>query len=251
MRNNNHSLNKKSFTSIPNLLQQWWVWLAAIFVLTFLSFWPSFFSAIVHVETHIIIHGMSAISWMLIAVLQAYLIKSRWRKHHRIIGYSSLIFAVILVLSGFQVLQTMLLKDHSVDGSNPLLAIKFFYIDITALLLFSAFLWLAIKAARKREISLHMRLIACTAIIPLEAALERTYIYGTPSLVPNFNVALYTSNITLIILMATLVGIERWRKKQRWPFTALLVYYILMLLTTDIIAQTEWFNSFAAFYAKL
>jgi len=194
---------------------------------------------------------MSAISWMLLTVVQAWLIKSRWRKQHRTLGYASLVLATLLVLSGLQVLQTMLLKDNGVDGEIPLLAIKFLYIDITALMLFCVFLWLAIKAARKRDFSLHMRLMACTAIIPLEAALERTYIYGTPSLVPNFDVALYASVITLIVIMAILVGIERWNKRSRWPFTALLAYFVLMLLTTDLIAQTEWFNSFAIFYANL
>jgi len=240
-----------SLRSLPSWLQQWWVWFAAIFMLTFLSFWPSFFSAIVNIEAHIIIHGISAISWMLLAVVQAWLINSRWRKYHRTIGYSSLVLAAILVLSGLQVLQTMLLKDNGVDGGIPLLAIKFLYIDITALFLFCVFLWLAIKAARKRDISLHLRLMACTAIIPLEAALERTYIYGAPSLVPNFDVALYASVITLIVIMAVLVGMERWYKRSRWPFVALLAYFVLMLLTTDIIAQTEWFNAFATFYANL
>lgn len=156
----------KSQRSLPGWLQQWWVWFAAIFILTFISFWPSFFSAIVNIETHIIIHGISAISWMLLAVIQAWLIKSRWRKHHRTLGYASLVIAFILVLSGLRVLQTMLLKDYSVDGSNPLLAIKFLYADITALFLFCTFLWLAIGAARRRDFSLHMRLMACTAIIP-------------------------------------------------------------------------------------
>jgi len=241
----------KSLKFLPSCLQQWWVWFAAIFLLTFISFWPSFFSAIVNIEIHIIIHGVSAISWMLLAVVQAWLIKSRWRKHHRTLGYASLVLATTLVLSGLQVLQTMLLKDNGLEDGIPLLAVKFLYIDITALLLFCVFLWLAIKAARQRDFSLHMRLMACTAIIPLEAALERTYIYGTPSLVPNFDVALYASVITLIVLMAVLVGLERWYKRSRWPYTALLIYFVLMLLTTDIIAQTEWFNSFAIFYANL
>ena len=63
---------------------------------------------------------------------------------------------------------------------------------------------MTIKAARRRDIPLHLRLMACTAIIPLEAALERTYIYGTPNLVPNFDVALYASVVTLIVLTAVL-----------------------------------------------
>ena len=242
---------RKSLNTLPGWIQQWWVWLAAIFVLTFISFWPSFFSAIVNQETHIIIHGISSISWMLLAVIQAWMIKSRWRKHHRSIGYSSLILATILVLSGFQVLQTMLLGDIEADGNIRLLAIKFLYIDITALILFCVFLWIAIRAARKRDFDLHMRLMTCTAIIPLEAALERTYIYGTPNLVPNFDVALYASVITLIVIMAVLVGVERWYGRSRWPFVALLVYFVLMLLTTDLIANSDWFQSFANFYTTL
>jgi len=51
--------------------------------------------------------------------------------------------------------------------------------------------------------------------------------------------------------MAVLVVLERLYKRSRWPYTALLAYFVIMLLTTDIIAQTEWFNSFAIFYANL
>jgi hypothetical protein len=105
--------------------------------------------------------------------------------------------------------------------------------------------------ARRRDIPLHLRLMACTAIIPLEAALERTYIYGTPNLVPNFDVALYASVVTLIVLTAVLVASEWWYGRSRWPFAVLLAYFVIMLLTTDMIAQTEWFNSLAISYANI
>lgn len=232
-------------------MQQIWVWLAAIFVLTFISFWPSFFSAIVNIETHIIIHGISAISWMLITVLQARLSKGKWRKLHRKLGYASLVLAATLVLSGFQVVKTMLLKDLNAEASQFLLSVKFTYIDITALILFCFYLYRAIKASRKRNIALHQRLIICTAIIPLEAALERTFVYGTPGLVPNFNMALYASAITLIVIMAVLVGLDFKQKRNRWPYITLLVYYLLMLATTDLIANTDWFQAFSTFYANL
>jgi hypothetical protein len=237
--------------SLPRWSQQWWVWFTAIFVITFLSFWPSFFSAIVNVETHIVIHGISAIAWMLLTIVQASLIKSRWRRYHRKVGYISLTLATILVLSGLYVIQTMVLKEGGMVDGVPSLAIKFFYIDITALMLFCIFLWLAIKAARRRDIPLHLRLMTCTAILPLEAALERTYIYGTPSLVPNFDVALYASVVTLIVLTAVLVASEWWYGRSRWPFPVLLAYFVIMLLTTDVIARAEWFNSLAISYANI
>ncbi len=237
--------------SLPRWSQQWWVWFAAIFAITFLSFWPSFFSAIVNIETHIVIHGISAIAWMLLTIIQASLIKSGWRKHHRTVGYFSLTLAATLVLSGLWVIQTMLYGDDGTADGIDLLAIKFFYIDFTALVLFCVFLGLAIKAARRRDIPLHLRLMACTAIIPLEAALERTYIYGTPNLVPNFDVALYASVVTLIVVTAVLVASEWWYGRSRWPFAVLLAYFVIMLLTTDMIAQTEWFNALAISYANI
>jgi hypothetical protein len=237
--------------ALPRWSQQWWIWFAAIFAITFLSFWPSFFSAIVNIETHIVIHGISAIAWMLLTIIQASLIKSRWRRYHRRVGYTSLALAAILVLSGLQVLQTMILREGGAVDGIPLLAIKFFYIDLTGLVLFCVFLGLAIRAARRRDIPLHLRLITCTAVIPLEAALERTYIYGTPALVPNLEVALFASNLTLIVLAAVLVAGEWWYGRSRWPFAVLLGYYVVMILTTDVMAGAEWFNSVAFSYANI
>jgi hypothetical protein len=237
--------------SVPRWAQRWWVWFTAIFAITFLSFWPSFFSAIVNIETHIIIHGISAIAWMLLTITQALLIKSGWRKHHRTVGYLSLSLAAALVLSGLWVIKTMLFGDDGTAEGIELLAVKFFYIDFTALVLFCVFLGLAIKAARRRDIPLHLRLMTCTAILPLEAALERTYLYGMPSLVPSFDVALYASVVTLIVVSAVLVASEWWYGRSRWPFRVLLAYFVIMLLTTDLIAGTEWFNSVAIYYANI
>lgn len=136
-------------------------------------------------------------------------------------------------------------------GGTPSLAVKFFYLDLTGLIMFCIFLWFAVKAARKRDIALHLRLITCTAIIPLEAVFERTFIYGTPTLVPNFDVALVASMITLFILCIGLIAAEWWYRRLRWPFTILFGYYLIMALTTDMIARTGWFNAFAVYYANI
>jgi len=210
--------------ALPHWWQQWWLWFTAIFLITFLSFWPSFFSAISNVKTPIIVHGVSATAWMLLMVVQAALLKSRWRKNHRMVGYASLALAVIVVLSGIQMLRNMVPRDGGDVDGIPLLGIEFFYIDVTGLILFCIFLGLAIKAARHRDIPLHLRLVTCTGIIPLEAALERSYLHGTPQLVPNFEVALFASNLTLIVVTFALVAGE-WRyRRLRWPFGAMVVY---------------------------
>lgn len=78
-------------------------------------------------------------------------------------------------------LQIMILRDGGAAVGIPLLGFKHFYLDLTGLVLFCVFLGLAINAARRRDIPLHLRLITCTAIVLLEAALVRTYLYGPPA----------------------------------------------------------------------
>ena len=244
-------LPTRSTKTLPGWVQHWWAWFAAAFLVTFVSFWPSFFSAISNAASHILIHGLSATAWMLLTVAQALLINSRLRNIHRKLGYVSITLAAIVVVSGLWVLKTMMLGDNGPATEGFALSLKFFYLDVTGLALFCIFLGLAIRAARQRDIALHLRLIACTAIIPLEAVLERTYLYGTPSLVPNLDVALIASEITLIVLTAGLV-LGEWRfSRVRWPFTLMLSYYLTMLFTQDLMAESQWFITIALEYANL
>ena len=170
-------LPNRSTKTLPGWVQHWWAWFAAAFLVTFVSFWPSFFSAISNAASHILIHGLSATAWMLLTVAQALLINSRLRNIHRKLGYVSITLAAIVVVSGLWVLKTMMLGDNGPATEGFALSLKFFYLDVTGLALFCIFLGLAIRAARQRDIALHLRLIACTAIIPLEAVLELSLIH--------------------------------------------------------------------------
>jgi hypothetical protein len=46
--------------------------------------------------------------------------------------------------------------------------------------------------------------------------------------VPNFDVALYASVVTLIVVTAVLVASEWWYGRSRWPFAVLLAYFVIM-----------------------
>jgi hypothetical protein len=56
---------------------------------------------------------------------------------------------------------------------------------------------------------------------------------------------------TLIVITAVPVVSEWWYGRSRWPFPALLAYFVIMLLTTDIVARAEWFKSLAISYANI
>jgi hypothetical protein len=232
----------------PKLLFQWWLYFLLAFALTFAGFWPSFFAALSSNQVPHLIHGFSSTAWMLLPIGQAWLIKTRRRVWHRRIGYASLALAPIVVLSGLYILQIFTLRNVE---DFQVRRFKFVYLDLTGLFLFCVFLALAMWAARRRDYPLHLRLIACTAIIPLEAAIERLLINTVPSLVPNFDAGLYAALMFLeVTLVALIVGELIWRR-LRWPFPFLLAYYVLMHATVAPVANNEAFQSFAWAFARI
>jgi uncharacterized membrane protein len=232
--------------NLPLWLQRWWIWFAAIFALTFYGFWPSFFSALRESDVGHTIHGFTASGWMMVVVVQSAIMRSRWRRWHRKIGCASLPLAAATVLSGIYMIKIMVARDDV-----PLLDFEFFYIDLTALILFVILLWRAIIAAQRRDIGLHLRLMACTAIIPLEAALERVFAITFPVWVPNYTVTLTWSLVTLELLMLALILGEIWYRRLRWPFPVMLAYYLVSHLTIVPVASAAWFQGAAKWFGSL
>lgn len=229
-------------------LAQPWPWFALAFAVVAFGFWPSFLSVLPSHPTPILVHGISATVWMALPILQAWLIARRSRKLHRSIGYASIALALVVAVSGLIVIQIMILR--TIDNFQ-LRLIKFAYIDLTGIALFVIFLGLAIWYARRRDIGMHMRLMACTAIIPMEAANERATMLIAPSLVPDFATALYASLISMEVIVAALIVAE-WRlDRVRWPFPLMLAYYLIMHVTATPVAQNPGFEAFCLWYARL
>ncbi|MBX7119564.1 MAG: hypothetical protein K1X31_11240, partial [Gemmatimonadaceae bacterium] len=119
-----------------------WVWFGGALALTALGFWPSFYSVLPDVPTHLLVHGLSATLWMALPLVQGLAIARRERVLHRRLGYASLALAAVVALSGLRVVQTMVLGD---GGVPALISVKFVLLDLTGIALFSVFLALAIR----------------------------------------------------------------------------------------------------------
>ena len=162
---------------------EWRAYFALAFVVAAAGFWPSFFANLPNTDWPHLLHGTSATLWMLLPIGQAWLIKSRKRQLHRVVGYATLPLAAVVVLTAINIIHIMLSKNAT--AFDPMRA-EFAFLDLTGLVLFVTFLALGIRAARHRDIGLHLRLMACTALIPLEAAIERLLANLAPKLVPEF-----------------------------------------------------------------
>ena len=227
-------------------VRQPWLWFAAALALAAFGFWPSFLSQPGVAPSHILIHGLSATLWMGLPVVQAVLIRRRQRVLHRQLGYASLVLAAVVAISGLHVVQTMVLTEAP---GVTLTTFKFVLLDLTGIALFVLFVGLAVRAARRRDIPLHLRLMACSAIIPLEAANERTAILI--GLVPDFSVALYAALFSVELICGALILAE-WRfGRVRWPVPLLLGYYLVMHVIATPVALSPGFQAFSLWYARI
>jgi uncharacterized membrane protein len=210
-----------------------------------LGFWPGFFAKLPHTPLPHHVHGWSATAWMLLPLFQYALLRSGRRSLHRQLGYASVLLAALVAVSGVYVVRMM---AYSNTTKFRLASVKFVWLDLTGIALFCIFVAFAISAARRRDIRLHVTTLVASALIPLEAALERVFVNLLPSLVPDFDAALYASLITLEVTCAAIIWLE-WRSgRVRWPVPALLAYYLLMHLTLTPLATSQSFQRFSDWF---
>jgi uncharacterized membrane protein len=219
-----------------------WPLFGAALVLAVAGFWPSFFARLPATPLPHHIHGWSATAWMVFPLLQYALIRRHSRALHRRLGYVSIGLAVIVAVSGIHVVQVMAYKNIA---AFRLASVKFVWLDLTGIALFGVYVAAAMFAARRRDIRLHVTALVASALIPLEAALERLAMTLLPSLVTDFDAGLYAALLTLEVACAALLVVE-WRSgRVRWPIPVLLAYYLVMHVTATPVATSERFQAFS------
>lgn len=227
---------------LPQLIGQPWAWLTIALVLTVVGFWPSFFGALRSNSAPHLVHGFTATAWMVAVPLQAWFVTHRRQALHRRLGRWLLLLAPVVVVSGFQIVQVMLLRNHE---EMRLVRFKFAFLDTGVLMLFLICIVLGIAAARRRQIALHLRWMACTAILALEPALERLAMTLFPELIPTFDAALHVALFSVEALLLVLIARE-WRRGQVYlPYPLLLAFFVLIHILAGPVASNEAFQAFA------
>jgi uncharacterized membrane protein len=182
---------------------------------------------------------------MILPLFQYALIRTRQRRLHSLVGYASLALAAVVATSGVYVVRMMAYSNIS---KFRLASVKFVFLDLTGIVFFCIYVAVAISAARRRDIRLHVTALIASAFIPLEAALERLFQIVAPTLVTDFNAALYASLTFLEIACAAIILVE-WRSgRVRWPIPALLAYYLVMHVILTPLATSQSFQSFSNWF---
>lgn len=226
----------------PQAIRHPWPAFAIALALAVLGFWPSFFAKLPHTPLPHHVHGWSATAWMILPLVQYALIRSKNRGLHRRLGYASLVLAAVVASSGVYVVRMMAYRNVA---NFRLASVKFVWLDLTGIALFVVYVAVAVWGARQRDVRLHVTALVASAFIPLEAALERLFLNVFPSLVTDFDAALYAALLFLELACAAIVLFE-WRSgRVRWPMPLLLGYYLIMHVTATPIASSKGFQEFS------
>ena len=117
-------------------------WFAGLFVLLILGFWPSYFSPSASNATfghHF--HAVIMLGWLLVLIVQPWLIRSRRRDIHRVIGRISLVLAPLVVFSALYVVLDNLVK---LPQPYPPIGLAFFWLGLASAPFFAVLYILAI-----------------------------------------------------------------------------------------------------------
>jgi hypothetical protein len=212
----------------------YWAFLLA-FAVMLLGFWPSFTGAFGPLDPMREVHGALAVTWMVLLVVQSWLIGHGHNRWHRWIGRTALVIVPALIISAFVVIHDML-GPHSHFSSE--LRLTLVWIDIWSLPLFGLLFVLAL--VYRRTMFLHSRFMASTVFIALIPALGRLYGMNIPAL-DGLRGALNPSFLTVEIVLAGLA--LRDGLKGRWltPWWVTLGALAAIQLTMFHAPHWPWF----------
>lgn len=175
------------------------------------GFWPSFYSNPAQNDTLHIIHGVLASGWMLIMIMQAWLMALGRVTVHHWVGRVSIVWAVALFVTAIMIVQVGVSAtgDRSLPLSwRPILT----WIDIPSLLLFAGFYIAALVCAFRRLIDLHYRFMLGTVIVIFSPALGRLLAPMFHGLIP----ALHPTFWLIEVVCVTLIVYDYLRYKRTW-----------------------------------
>lgn len=192
----------------------------ALLLVALAAFFPSYLSRLGETDWVRHFHGVVSIAWMLLLVAQGVLASRRRFATHRALGKSAYVLAPLFVLSGLLIIQGM------ARGANPFqqaFGARLAWVDLLATGFFAAAVALAIR--HRRNVQLHARWMATTALLLLPPALGRL----APAVLPfvqSFDAAFHAAFVATELLVLLLILDDRRAGQSLPPYRALLALTI-------------------------
>lgn len=198
----------------------WWFLLVVVVVAG--GFAPTFFTRLGETALPHMVHGVSSSLWLLLLVTQSLLVTRGGRAWHRRLGWTSLAVFPVMVLSGFYMIRLMLtVRAEDYGPLRYVLAA----LDIPSLVALCAFYVMAL--VHRRDVRLHQRYLAATAILLLPPALGRFLAFWVPG-IPDLVQALNPMMVLTSLAACVLIWDDRRRGKVYPPYPLTLALMLLV-----------------------
>ena len=145
-----------------------YLYLALGFIATLIGFFPTYFKKLGETDVLHHFHGITGTLWMIILIVQPMIYRFGNMKYHRIIGWTSVVFAPIVFFGAIRMIQFMMQTREP-----SILLYKFAFLDVFTILPFALFVILGIIYRRKTQY--HARFMTCTIFGPLSASVVRIF----------------------------------------------------------------------------
>lgn len=219
-------------------------WIAI--TVTLIGFWRTFFAILPDVDLAHQVHGWTATGWLVLVLVQATLIRSRQFKWHRVLGWSSLAFFTLLLVSSWRMLAIMLSGNSHVPVPYDF-AKLFALSDVTAVPLMVIAYGAAILLRKDRHV--HSRLISVTLLAGLLPAIARMFnlIWTGPE---GLIFAMHPSYLFVLAILAGAIFVDWKAGRLRWPFPFAFAWVAVAYATYFPSWHSQWFDAVAQFIAS-
>lgn len=193
------------------------LYLCLILLIAVAGFTPSYFAVLRTTDAAHHFHGLTALAWMGMLILQSWLHRRGQLGWHRRIGRLSLVLVPLFLLSGVLMVRTMLRGQTPFNAAfGPRLAA----VDAVSLVTFAAAYALALL--HRREVKRHARWMVGTGLLVLPPALARLLAMAVPGL-PSFEAAFHGAFLlTELAVLALVIQDRREPRPVRAPHLMLL-----------------------------
>lgn len=220
-------------------------WFAGLLLLSIVTFWPTYVSLPPSANspyTHV--HAFLAVMWMLLLIVQPWLVRSGRLRTHRRIGRLSWILAPVFVIA------VILLAHHRIKGlEGPAYDIQTYvlWLQFSIITVFS--LSYALAMFHRKDMAYHARFMVCTGLTLIDPVLIRLMFWIDNT--PTWNYQWLTFGLTDGLLLA-LIWADRDAGRGRGVFPAMLVLFALSQVPALFsLTHQAWWQAFARWFAGL
>jgi hypothetical protein len=231
-------MNKNKFYKYAHL------YLALGLLVVATGFSKTYFSQLNEFSFPYHLHGTSASLWMILLIIQPYLIQKGLLKAHRVLGWSSLLLVPTIVIAGIIMMRLMIQGQANYP---PNVVYQLAFIDTLTLLGFTILYLMGLYF--RKNLKLHARFMVTTIFGPLVPALTRLFIFNL-GVASNFNEGLTYSYFLIEFVLLVIIWKERNYKEINLTYLPFLFFIIAQHILMYFSGNWSWWKALMDAFAN-